>query len=131
MMTAWYLRAGGRSLRRRTSASFAEEGLDRLGHVAAVVDRGRDQDLLVAEGRVEVLLELARAVGALDLAVAELVDAREDLVAQHRDAQLGVARGPVVAVGVVERVDVPVLGAVALGHLLQAQLVGRGDLGAA
>src|SRR6185503_7251092 len=134
MMTAWYFRAGGRSLRSFTAASsapLAQEGLDRVGHVAAVVDAGGHEDLLVAERRVQVLLELARAVRALHLAVAELVHARQDLVAQDRDAELGVARRPVVAVGVVERVDVPVLRAVALGHLLQAQLVGRGDLRAA
>ena len=50
---------------------------------------------------------------------------QQDLVAQHRDAQLGVARRPVVAVGVVERVDVPVLGPVFLAQELQAQLVRR------
>src|SRR5262249_14420192 len=136
MITAWYFRAGGRSLRSfiagaPRSAALAEERLDGVGHVAAVVEARGHDDLLVAERPVQVLLELARAVRALDLPVAELVDAREQLVAQHRNAQLGVPRRPVVAVGVVERVDVPVLGPVALRDLLQAQLVGRADLRAA
>ena len=90
---------------------------------------GGDQTLLLAQRVVQVLLELARAVGALHLAVAELVDARQDLVAQQvDDTALRVARRPVVAVRVVERVDVPVLGPVALLDLREAELVGRGDL---
>src|SRR5262245_13290478 len=94
MMTAWYFSAGGRSERSRMarSPSSTQEGADGLGHVGAVVDAGRHQHVLVRERRVQVLLELARAVGALHLPVAELVHARQDLVAQHGDAQLRVPR---------------------------------------
>src|SRR5687767_3915155 len=103
MRTASCARPGGRSsawrdFRALTLAPLAEEGLDRGRDVLAVGDAGGDHAILAAEGLVQVLLELARAVGALDLPVAELVDARHELVAQERDAALGVARRPVVAV---------------------------------
>src|SRR5260221_1317914 len=113
------------------SAPPSEERADRLGDPFAVVDARRHEPFLTFERRVEILLELSRAVGALDLAVAELIHAREDLVAQEVDAALRVPRGPVVPVRVVERVDVPILGPVLLLDQRQEDLVGRADLRAA
>src|SRR5262245_47808126 len=81
------------------SAPLPEERPDRLRDPLAVVDRDGDEPLLALERLVEVLLELPRAVGGLHLPVAELVDARDELVAQEVHATLGVARAPVVAVG--------------------------------
>src|SRR5215210_3222817 len=64
-----------------------------------------------------------------DLAIAELVGAHQQLLDQ-RPALL-VVRGPVVAVGEVEGVDVPLLHRVAPVDQLQRQAVGAGGLGAA
>jgi hypothetical protein len=76
----------------------------------------------------QVLDELPRAVGALDLAVAEHVHLRQQLaLLEQLDAAHRVVHRPVVAVGEVERVDVP-LGRGVLGvDDLRAELVGARD----
>ena len=85
------------------------------------------QAVVLVEVLVEVLDELPRAVGALDLAVAEEVHLGEDVRLQELDALDGVVDRPVVAVGEVKRVDVPLRGRkIVLDHL-RAQLVGAGD----
>ena len=63
--------------------------------------------MLIAEMLFEVLVELARAVAALDLAVAEHVAHRQQRLLQELQAKPRVLARPVVAVGKVERIDIP------------------------
>src|SRR6185503_10548804 len=72
-----------------------------------VGDVGRDEFVAAGEALIEVVLELARAVRALHLSVAEEVRLRDELLVEQAQALGGVAAGPVVAVGEVEAVDVP------------------------
>src|SRR6266850_2095395 len=135
MRRAWSCRARGSVFPELivlgASAPPSEERPDRLGDPFAVVHARGHELLLAFERRIEVLLELTRTVGALDLAVAELVHAREDLVAQEVDAALRVPGRPVVSVRVVERIDVPVLGPVLLLDQREQDLVRGADLRAA
>ena len=71
--------------------------------------------------------ELAAAVGAFDLAVAEEVDFRQQVALQQVDAAIGVAARPVVAVGEVEDVDVPQFLRILLFDDLVAEFVRRRD----
>src|SRR5688572_13567464 len=106
--------ASAATIDRAASAALPEEVLDRLQDPVPIGDLRGDHPLVAGELLVEVLLELARAVRAAHLAVAEDVGVREDLLLQELDAALGVAPRPVVAVAEVERVDVPRRGRVAL-----------------
>ena len=78
----------------------------------------------------DVLIELAAAVGALHLPVAEQVHLRQQPLGQDLDAVRDVV-APVVAVGEVEAVDVPLVRRVALGDDPVGQLVSGADLGPA
>src|SRR5436309_11808394 len=95
------------------STSGAEELLDRAEDGVAVGDPAADDVVALAEHLVDVLVELARAVGALDLAVAEQVQLRQQPLVEDLDAVRDVV-APVVAVGEVEGVDVPLVRRVAL-----------------
>src|SRR3954467_13964980 len=88
-------------------AAAAQEGLDRVEDRVLVADLRQGEVGEVVEGLLQLAVELARAVGTLDLAVAEEVALRQERVAQHPDA-LAVVLAPVVAVGEVQDVDVPV-----------------------
>src|SRR4029079_12221696 len=90
------------------SSALPEEFLDRVVDGLSVFDLRGHERFLFAELFFQVLDELAAAVRAFDLAVAEQVDARQDVLAQQPDAFLGVATAPVVAVREMERVNVPV-----------------------
>ena len=72
----------------------------------AVRDAADHHVLVVVDQLVDVLEELAAAVGRLDLTVPEQVQLRQHLLGQQLDA-LGHVVAPVVAVGEVEGVDVP------------------------
>src|SRR5262249_513982 len=85
---------------------------------------------LILEGLLELAVELARAVGAFDLAVAEEVALGQELVAEQVDA-VPVVLAPVVAVGEMEHVDVPLHLAVLIVDDLMAGVVSRGEPGAA
>src|SRR5687767_10076276 len=100
----------GSSLTARTLLPFPEEIADGVHDGLLALDLGGHQPLLLGEVLLKVLDELARAVRRLDLPVGELVAAREDLSAQEVDAGDGVVHRPVVAVGEVERIDVPLIG---------------------
>ena len=114
------------ALRSARHRSPAEEFLDRLVDPVLITDLGQGQVRHVLEGFFQFSVELARAVGALDLAVAEEVALGQELVAQEADA-LAVVLAPVVAVGEVEDVDVPVgRGVVGVDDLV-GQVVGRAD----
>src|SRR6266850_2040139 len=67
----------------RPSPPLAQEVLDRLQDPVAVGDLRGDHALVARELSVEVLLELARAVGAAHLSVAEDVAAREDVLLEQ------------------------------------------------
>ena len=75
----WYCRIG---LGRNWSPPSSQELLDRIVDPFLVADLGKGQVFLVLEGLFELAIELARAVGALDLAVAEQVALGEKVVAQ-------------------------------------------------
>ena len=92
---------------RSDSPPPAQELLDRIVDPFLVTDLGQGQVRLLLERLFELAVELARAIGALDLAVAEEVALGQELVAEQVDA-LAVVLAPVVAVGEVEDVDVPV-----------------------
>src|SRR5271167_4105303 len=94
-------KAAGRSL------PLAEELLDAPVDGILVGDLGERHVLGGPDRVAEVLDELAGAVGALHLPVAEQVHDRQDARLQDLDAEAGVVGAPVVAVGEVEGVDVP------------------------
>ena len=75
-----------------------------LSRISLVTTRSSLREVLA-----QILDELARAVRALDLAVGEHVHARQELLLQELDARERVVHRPVVAVGEVERVDVPLV----------------------
>src|SRR5262245_35148808 len=106
------------------SSPSAQELLDRPKDRLAVGNPAAHDVLLRALQLVDVLVELARAVRALHLPVAEQVDARQELLLQDLQAVRDVV-APVVAVGEVEGVDVALVGQVAGGDDLVAQRVGR------
>src|SRR5579862_5167402 len=88
--------------------SFActQELLDRTQNRLAVRNPARDHVVLLLQKLRDVLVKLAAAVGALDLAVAEQVQLRQQRLLQELNAVRAVV-APVVAVGEVEGVDVP------------------------
>ena len=75
----------------------------------------------------QVFDELARAIRTLDLPVAEHVARRDDLFPQELHALHRVVRGPVVAVGEVERIDVPLALGIVLLDDLDALAIRRRD----
>src|SRR5258708_572651 len=93
-------------LLRAQSASGPEELLARNEDGVPVGDAAGDDVVALAQHLVDVLVELARAVGTLDLAVAEQVQARQQLPGQQLDA-MGDVVAPALAVGGVYGVDVP------------------------
>src|SRR5271157_642317 len=108
------------------SASPSQKLLDRIVDSFLVTDLGEGEIRDFVEGFLELAVELARSVGALDLPVAEEVALGQELVAQEADA-VAVILAPVVAVGEVEYVDVPVDGGMGLVDDLVRQRVGRAD----
>src|SRR5271157_49770 len=108
------------------SASPSQKLLDRIVDSFLVTDLGEGEIRDFVEGFLELAVELARAVRALDLPVAEEVALGQELVAQEADA-VAVILSPVVAVGEVEHVDVPVDGGMELVDDLVRQRVGRAD----
>src|SRR5271155_2765180 len=108
-------------------APLSQEGLDRVVDLVARGDLGEDDALVLLEGALQVLHELARAVGRLDLPVGEDVHARQDLLLEELDAAPRVVAAPVVSVREVEGIDVPLLGGEALVDEAGAELVGRAD----
>src|SRR6266478_2054199 len=94
------------------SMPLAEERLDRVVDIVLAVDAAGQDFLVVAEVFVEDVDEVPGAVGAGDLAVAEHVAGGEELLLEELDAVAAVGLGAVVAVGEVEEVDVPLVGAV-------------------
>ncbi len=111
------------------SAASAEEFLDGVHDAFLVADLGEGEVGEFLEGFLEFPVELSGAVGALHLAVAEEVALGEDLVLEQADA-LVVVLTPVVSVGEVEDVDVPVGGGVVGVDELVGEVVGGGDAGA-
>src|SRR5467141_618494 len=95
---------GGSCVSRFTLAPLPEEVLDRIVDGVLVADLGKGHVLHRVEGLAQVLDELTAAVGALHLAVGELVHLGEDLRLEQVDAGASVVRAPVVAVGEVERI---------------------------
>src|SRR6266545_379215 len=112
------------------SASGAQKLLDRPENRLAVGDAAGDHVLAFAEQLVDVLEELAAAVGALHLPVTEQVQPRQQFLRQDLDAVRDVV-APVVAVGEVEGVNVPLIRRILCGDDLVGQRVGRTDLRAA
>src|SRR5262245_62059172 len=82
---------------RSSSAPTAQELLDRVEDPFFISDFRQRQVRLLVEGFLQLAVELARAVWALDLPVAEEVALGQELVAQEADA-LAVVLAPVVAV---------------------------------
>src|SRR5580704_3765667 len=108
-----------------------QEVADRLHDGVLALDLRDHQAVVLVEVLVEILDELAGAVRALDLAVAEQVHLWQDLRLEDVDALDRVVDRPVVAVGEVKRVDVPLRrGEIVVDHL-GAQLVRARDHGAA
>src|SRR5579883_177997 len=107
----------------RTSRSLSQKLLDRTDDRVLVADLARDDALVLTEVLPQVLDELPGAVGALDLAVREHVRARQDPLLEQIHAEQRVVHRPVVAVGEVERVDVPLGGRVMIVDELRAELV--------
>src|SRR5207249_8410943 len=93
------------------SQALAEKPLDRVVDLVPVADLAGDDLRLAGEGLLHVGLEPAPAVGGADLAEAEQVELGQQVVAQDLHAALGVAAVAVLAVGEVEEVHVPRLGA--------------------
>src|SRR4051812_39767487 len=79
------LRWGRHSGLPRRSAPGAEELLDRIEDGVAVGDAAAHDVLALAEHLVNVFVKLARAVGALDLSVAEQVQLRQQFLVQQLD----------------------------------------------
>ncbi len=79
----------------------------------------------------EVVGKAPRAVKRAHLPVAKQVHLGHQLLLEQLDALAGIAAAPVIAIREVEGVDVPLCGGVALVDQAVAELVGRGDLGAA
>src|ERR1019366_8687212 len=109
------------------SVAFAEELFDGADDGVLVADLARDDAVVAAEVLAQVFDELTRPVRALDLAVREHVHARQELVLQEVDAEERVVHRPVVAVGEMERIDVPLFGRVPLVDELGAELVRARD----
>src|SRR4029077_15662566 len=84
-----------------TSPSSSQEFLDRVVDAFFIADLRERQVFLLLERLFELAIEFARAVGALDLSVAEQVAFWEQLVAEQADA-VAVVFAPVVAVGKME-----------------------------
>src|SRR5690606_3726796 len=113
--------------RRGASRAFAQELLDRSDDGVLVADLAGGDPLVFAEVLPQVFDELARAVRAFDLPVREHVHPRQELLLEEIDAREGVVHRPVVAVGEMERVDVPLLVRVVVVDDLRAELVGARD----
>ena len=111
--------------------AFREETLDGFVDVFLGVDAVGDEVGGVGELVVEDVDEVAGAVGAGDLAVAEEVDLGEEGVEEEAAAVAGVGFGAVVAVGEVEEVDGPLVGGVVSFEELAGGFEGGGDFGAA
>src|SRR5690606_16909538 len=99
---SWGARWGGDIF---PSLTLAEEIADRAHDGVAIANFARDQPVVVLEMLAQVLDELPRAVGALDLAVAEHVGRWKKLLPHELDAEQRVVDAPVVAVGKMEGVD--------------------------
>src|SRR5215831_4339655 len=77
------------------SAPLPQEGLDRFHDAVLAVDLAGHQRLALVEVLLQVLDELAAAVGTFHLAVGELVDHRKQGFAEDLHADLRVASSPV------------------------------------
>src|SRR5665213_1329527 len=111
--------------------TFAQEVADRLHDGVLALDLGDHQAVVLVEVLVEVLDELAGAVGALDLPVTEQVHLGQDLRLEDVHTLNGVVDRPVVAVREVKRIDVPLRRRKVVVDHLGAQLVRARDHGAA
>ena len=106
---------------------LSQKGLDRIVDGFLVANLGEDQLVVgVADADPQRTQVLAAAVGAFDLAVAEQVHRRQQLLAQQLQAGL-VVFAPVVAVGELEDVDVPIRRRKLVGDQIRADFVGRTD----
>src|ERR1019366_6884472 len=104
--------------------------LDRTQNRLAVRDSARHYVVLLFQELRDVLVELAAAVGAFDLAVPEQIQLGQQRLLQELDAVRAVV-APVVAVGEMEGVDVPLRSRVALVDDLVGEFVGDTDFSAA
>src|SRR5262249_39032072 len=104
---------GGTTRRRRATSRESEslplpqKRLDRFVNPVLVLDLGQDQILPVAADFLQLAEIIAGAVRAFDLAVAEQIADRQEELLQGLQA-VRVVLAPVVAVGELEDVDVPV-----------------------
>src|SRR5262245_57211160 len=89
-----------------TSLSLPQELLDRIDDGVLVANFAGDEAVFLGKELAQILDELPGPVRALDLAVAEHVDLRQELGLQKLDASERVVHRPVVAVRKVERVNV-------------------------
>src|SRR5678815_4529093 len=97
-------------IRHFRSFSFPQKSLDRIVNRLFALNLARHEHfVLVAEGFLEDAEEFAAAVGTFDLAVAEEIALGEDLFAQKGEGRL-VVLSPIVAIGELEAVDVPLGG---------------------
>ena len=90
--------------------AFAEERLDRVVDVILGIDPAGQDALVAAQMFVQDVDEIAAAVGAGDLAVAEHVGDGKQLILEDFDAVAAVGLGGVVTIGKMEQVDVPFIG---------------------
>src|SRR5271156_425321 len=102
------------------SPSAPQKLLNRVIDAFLVAYLRQRQVVFVFKRFFQLPIELARTIWALDLAVAEQVALGKKLVAQKPDA-LAVVFAPVVSVGKMEHVDIPV----GLGMLVVDDLVGK------
>src|SRR5262249_41611882 len=111
-----------------TKSLFArtQEFLDGPQDRLAIRDPAGDHVVFLLDHLLDVIEELAAAVGALDLAVAEEVELGQQAVGQDLDA-VGDVVAPVVAVGEVESVEVPLVRRKTLRDDLIAHLIGAAD----
>src|SRR5690606_17433050 len=110
--------------------ALPQEVLDRVEDRVPSADP-REHQVVGVDVLLEGVEELTAAVPALDLAVAEQVGDRQESLVQEAEALLIVAAAPVVAVGEVEEIEVPLLWRVVSLGDLRRQGVGGGDARAA
>src|SRR5262245_42759137 len=105
------------------SPAPSQEFLDRIVDSFFITYLGEGKVGNFVKSFLELPVEFARAVGALDLSVAEKVALGQELIAQEVDA-VTVIFAPVVAIGEVEHVNVPIERRVELVDELVGQRVG-------
>src|SRR5258708_37733916 len=110
-----------------TSLTLSQKLLDRVDDGVLVANLAGDEAILLREKLAQILDELTRAIGALDLSVAEHVDLWQELRLEKLDTGQGIVHRPVVTVGEVKGIDVPLARGVVVFDHLEAELVGAGD----